>query len=191
DSCPPSSRTQLKFPPSEKIPTVLVMTWTDGGLRPFHPELIPADQPIGDDNSANGVIMIGEKGIMTCGTYGLNPKIYFNTGEELAGINIEYENSLPENGHQASWVEACKEGFGKEKHQALTSSFDFAGPLTEAILMGNLAIRSYMIRKERSDNRFEYPGRKKLIWDGMDMKITNFDEANQFVQREYREGWSL
>jgi len=57
--------------------------------------------------------------------------------------------------------------------------------------MGNLAIRSYMIRKERSDNRFEYPGRKKLIWDGMDMKITNFDEANQFVQREYREGWSL
>ena len=191
DSCPPSSRTQLKFPPSEKNPTELQMTWTDGGLRPFHPELIPADHPIGDDNSANGVIMIGEKGIMTCGTYGLNPKIYFNTGEILVANDIENKNRLPENGHQATWVEACKEGFGKEKHQALTSSFDFAGPLTEAILMGNLAIRSYMIRTERSDNRFEYPGRKKLIWNGMDMKITNFDDANQFVKREYREGWSL
>jgi len=191
ESCPPSSRTQLKFPASKKNPTELTMTWTDGGLRPFHPELIPADHPIGDDNSANGVLMIGEKGIMTCGTYGRNPKIYFNDGEILVSNNIESNNLLPEHGHQAAWVEACKEGFGKGKYQALTSSFNFAGPLTEAVLMGNLAIRSYMVRNETSNNRFEYPGRKKLLWDGVNMKITNFDEANQFVKREYREGWKL
>jgi hypothetical protein len=191
ESCPVSSRTQLKFPASEKNPTEMTMTWTDGGLRPFHPDLIPADHPLGDEDSSNGVIMIGEKGIMTCGTYARIPKIYLNNGDILKEEPNEFEtNNLPENGHQASWVEACKEGFGKEKHKALTSSFDFAGPLTEAILMGNLAIRSYNLREQRG-NGFNYPGRKKLLWDGSSMKITNFDPANQFVKREYREGWSL
>lgn len=190
ESCPTSSRTQLKFAASNKNPVEVKMNWTDGGLRPFHPDLIPADHPIGDDDSTNGVIMIGEKGIMTCGTYARNPKIYFNNGDVLVTETVVEENALPENGHQAAWVEACKEGFGKEKHKALTSSFDFAGPLTEAILMGNLAIRSYNLR-EKSGNRFEYPGRKKLLWDGTNMKVTNFEPANQFVKRDYRKGWSL
>jgi hypothetical protein len=189
ESCPPSSRTQLKFPKTAKNPTELTLTWSDGGLRPFHPELIPADHPLGDNNSANGVIMIGEKGILTCGTYGRDPKIYFNDGEILVGKK-EDDRELPENGHQADWVTACKEGFGKNKHKALTSSFDFSGPLTEAVLMGNLAIRSYMLRDQKEKN-FEYPGRKKLLWDGENMKVTNFEQANQYVKREYREGWSL
>jgi hypothetical protein len=66
--------------------------------------------------------------------------------------------------------------------------------------MGNLAIRSYDIQhkekkvdgngKEREN--ITYPGRYiKLMWDGPNMRITNFDEANQFVKRSYREGWSL
>ena len=76
ESCPPSSRTQLKFPTSAKNASEITLTWSDGGLRPFHPDLIPADHPIGDDDSANGVIMIGDKGIMTCGTYGKVPKVY-------------------------------------------------------------------------------------------------------------------
>jgi len=166
------------------------LNWTDGGLRLFHPELIPADHPLGDENSTNGVLLMGEKGIMTCGTYGLNPKIYLNSGELIKPSQATKSMSLPENGHQAKWVEACKEGFGKEKHKALTSSFDFTGPLTESILMRNLAIRSYNLR-EKSGNRFEYPGRKKLLWDGTNMKITNFEPANQFVKRDYRKGWSL
>ena len=57
--------------------------------------------------------------------------------------------------------------------------------------MGNLAIRSYLLRTPRNKNGFDYPGRKKLLWDGGAMKITNFDEANQFVKRTYREGWHL
>ncbi len=192
ESCPPSSRTQLKFNASEKNPTELILTWTDGGLRPFHPELIPADHPIGSWDSANGVMMIGEKGIMTCGVYGKHPKIYFNNGEVLIGETGEENNDdVPEYGHQASWVAACKEGFRKEKHEALTSTFDYAGPMTETVLMGNLAIRSYMIRKLNSNNRFDYPGRKKLLWDGVNMKVTNFEGANQFVKREYRDGWKL
>lgn len=190
ESCPPSSRTQLKFSATKKNPSEVKLNWTDGGLRPFHPELIPADHPIGDNDSANGVIMMGEKGIMTCGTYGLNPKIYLNSGEIIEPTTTNNLVVLPENGHQAKWVDACKDGFRSKKHKALTSSFDFAGPLTESILMGNLAIRSYNLR-EQVGNNFEYPGRKKLLWDGENMKITNFEDANQFVKREYREGWSL
>jgi hypothetical protein len=95
---------------------------------------------------------------------------------------------VPE-GHYIQWVNACMEGYGK----GVTSSpFDYAGPFTESILMGNLAIRSYMMKNasaKGNDNKF--PGRKRLLWDAKNMKITNFDEANQFVKREYRDGWKL
>jgi hypothetical protein len=80
-------------------------------------------------------------------------------------------------------------GFKSKEHLKLTSSFDYAGPLTETVLMGNLAIRSYTLAKARLDGGRDFPGRKKLLWDGKNMKVTNFDEANQFVSREYREGW--
>jgi hypothetical protein len=56
--------------------------------------------------------------------------------------------------------------------------------------MGNLAIRSYNVRTKTA-NGYDFPGRKKLLWDGKNMKITNFDEGNQFVKRDYREGWKL
>jgi hypothetical protein len=60
--------------------------------------------------------------------------------------------------------------------------------------MGNLAIRSYDIRKPRPNGRegqFDYPGRFiKLLWDGNNMKITNFDDANQFVKRTYSDGYA-
>lgn len=192
-SCPPSSRTQLKFPASEQNKSEVKLTWTDGGLRPFHPDLIPADHDIGDPGSTNGVIMMGEKGIMTCGTYAENPKVYLNNGDILEFDTDALEDmtdALPENGHAATWVEACKAGYDSSEHKALTSSFDFAGPLTESILMGNLAIRSFNLREENG-GRFDYPGRKKLLWDGNNMRITNFDPANQFVRREYRDGWTL
>lgn len=189
ESCPPSSKTQLKFPASAKNPSEIKLTWSDGGLRPFHPDLIPADHAIGDHDNENGVIMIGDKGIMICGTYGRSPKVYLNNGDILTFKDTEAYGTL-DNRHAADWLDACKEGFGKGKHKALSSSFDYAGPLTESVLMGNLAIRSYNLRKPKG-NRFEYPGRKKLLWDGKNMKITNFDEANQFVKRTYREGWSL
>jgi hypothetical protein len=100
---------------------------------------------------------------------------------------------LPEWGHQVLWTEACKAGFNSSQHKDLTSSFDYSGPLTETVLMGNLAIRSYLLRREVKNaagrNGLDYYGRKKLLWDGASMKITNLAEANQFVSRDYREGW--
>ncbi len=94
---------------------------------------------------------------------------------------------VPE-GHYLQWVNACMAGYAKGK---TSSSFDYAGPFAESVLIGNLAIRSWNFETKNEKNRSVYPGRKKLIWDAKAMKITNFDEANQFVKREYRQGWSL
>lgn len=137
-------------------------------------------------------MIIGSKGVMTCGAYGVGAKIYKKDGEI---IELPKEDNpkfkLPEYGHQISWTEACKAGFGSAEHKALGGRFDYSGPLTETVLMGNLAIRSYNLRKESEKARrgYDYYGRKKLLWDGSNMEITNFDEANQFVKREYRTGW--
>ena len=97
-----------------------------------------------------------------------------------------------DNGHYAAWVEACIAGPGSKEAKVLSSNFDIAGPLTESVLMGNLAIRSYDVKANDSKGLTSYPGRNiQLMWDGPNMKITNFDLANQFVKRTYREGWSL
>ena len=90
-----------------------------------------------------------------------------------------------EAGHYTQWVDACKKGYGQME---LSSPFEYAGPMTEAILMGNLALRSYAMRGPDGKS---FPGRKKLLWDAKNMKITNFDDANQYVKREYRSGWTL
>lgn len=190
EGCPPSSHVEMKFPASAKNKSVVNMTWSDGGIRPFRPEFLPENEPM-PENGENGVFMIGDKGLMACSMYGNDPKVYTKSGQKLeAAPRSSGEKSLPENGHQVLWTEACKAGFNSKEHKGLTSSFDFAGPLTESVLMGNVAIRSYMVRTANGKG-FTYPGRKKLMWDGKNMKITNFDDANQFVKREYREGWSL
>lgn len=196
DGCPPSSHVQLKFPASSNNNSEIKMTWYDGGIRPFHPDLIPASDPLGDESSANGVMMIGDKGIMTCGVYGLNPKLYTNSGDKLTmpedydGGN-PYERSKPEYGHQVLWTEAIKAGFGSKEHKALTSSFDYAGPLNETVLMGNLAIRSYQHGELDERGRRQFEGRTRFIWDGENMKITNYEAANRYVTRTYRDGWAI
>jgi hypothetical protein len=173
------------------------MVWMDGGLRPFHPDQLPANEPLSTDgNGANGVYLHGSKGLMVIDMYGNNPRIYLNNGEKItAPAPNPNAVKLPEFGHQISWTEACKAGFNSKEHKALSSSFDYSGPLTETVLMGNLAIRSYMLRKEvkgsNGRNGFDFYGRKKLLWDGASMKITNFEDANQFVGRVNRSGWEF
>jgi hypothetical protein len=196
EGCPPSSLVEIKFPATQKNKIPMKMVWMDGGLRPFHPEQLPASEPLSPDGGgANGVYLHGSKGLMVIGMYGNDPKLYLNTGEkiEMPAAVKEMTKGMAEWNHQVNWTEACKAGFNSEKHKGLTSSFDYSGPLTETVIMGNLAIRSYMLRKEvknaAGNTRMDYYGRKKLLWDGAKMRITNFEEANQFVTREYREGW--
>ena len=193
EGCPASSFITLHFDETEKTKAPIEMTWSDGGIRPSHPDIIPADNDIGGKGSANGVMIIGDKGIISTNindSSPLMPKLYLNDGTTEFGPEVE-ENDEPEYGHQRKWVDACKAGFGSKEHKGLTSSFDYAGPMTETVLMGNLAIRSYMLRRENAAGNLEFFGRKKLLWDGANMKITNLEEANQFVGRTYREGWEM
>ena len=165
----------------------------DGGIQPERPEELGANEIFGD--GGNAILFIGTKGKMLADTYGANPRLLPLSRNE----QVHVEKTLAripggESGHYKSWVEACIAGYESKEHKNLSSHFDLAGPLTEIVLMGNLAIRSFDIKKAKANkpNEFDYPGRNiKLLWDGDNMKITNFDDANQFVKRNYREGWTL
>lgn len=192
EGCPASSFITLHFAGTEKSGgSPIEMTWSDGGIRPAHPEIIPADDEIGGPGGLNGVLIIGENGIISTNindSSPLTPKLYLKDGTREFGPEVGPTDE-PEYGHQRLWVDACKAGFGSKEHLGLTSSFDYAGPMTETVLMGNLAIRSYLLRRENEKGKMEFFARKKLLWDGENMRITNQEEANQFVTRTYRDGF--
>jgi hypothetical protein len=197
--CPASSIVTLNFDKTIKNDSKIEMVWMDGGLRPSHPEAIPADDFLGEKNSTNGVLMIGEKGVISCGVYGLEPRLY-RKGKETIIFKTPDRSDLDHN-HHMEWINGIKAGYGSDEYKKITAPFEYAGPFTETVLMGNLAIRSYMSmgnkKPEYYDNKYhtseysKFVGRKKLLWDGDNMKITNFDEANQFVGRTRRPGWNL
>jgi len=185
EACPPSSIIHLNYPRTDGKGSIKV-SWYDGGLLPPRPEELSPEEPFG--NWDGGVLFIGTKGKLLMDCYGANPRLL--PTNKMKEIELP-KPSLPRvpEGHYLQWVNACIAGYGK----GITSSpFEYAGPFTESILMGNLAIRSWMIKNPNLKGwEDKYLGRKKLIWDASAMRITNFDEANQFVKREYREGWSL
>ena len=115
-------------------------------------------------------------------------------GERDIEVDLPRQRARVPEGHYVQWINACLAGYGKKE---VSSPFEYAGPLTETILMGNLALRTWNIRVDKGTAgnsgrpQFAYPGRKKLLWDAVNMKITNFDDANRFLRREYRTGWSL
>jgi predicted dehydrogenase len=182
DVCPPSAAIHLKFDnPGAKKNKILNFNWYDGGIRPQLPEGCDYEKVFA--NRDGGMMFIGTKGVLAAELFGNNPKFFTKDGYQ----EIKMPNPVrplvdgDTNGHQQQWVKACKAGFGTYT----SSSFDQSGPLTETVLMGNLAVHSYLHRENNA-----FTGRKKLFWDGANMKITNFDAANQFVKRQYREGWT-
>jgi predicted dehydrogenase len=179
DSCPASSIIHLTFPRTDGKGD-LKLTWMDGGLRPETPEEVLPTDKLGD--MSNGVIFEGTKGKLL-GNYSKEPMLLPTIrNSEIASVPKTLKR-VPE-GHYVDWVNACMAGYGNHE---VSSPFEFAGPFTEAVIMGNLAIRSYQLQGKKND----FPGRKKLYWDAKNMKITNFDEANAFVMREYRQGWKI
>lgn len=186
ESCPPSSHVTLKFPKTNKTEGDVTLHWMDGGIQPERPEELEANETFGD--GGNGTLFIGTKGKMMSETYSANPKLLPLSKNKDIKVAPKYAR-VPDgaNGHYKQWVEAAIAGYGK---QEVSSPFEIAGPLTEALLMANLAIRSFDIQKTVND-KITYPGRyTKMLWDNDNMKVTNFDEANQFVKREYRKGWN-
>lgn len=187
ESCPPSSHITLRFPREGK--ESLEFHWMDGGIQPTRPIELKPNEMMGD--GGNGVIIEGTKGKMMCSTYGRDPKLLpTSRTDEVSVEKTLYRVPDGDRGHYNNWVTACIGGYGSKEFEQLSSPFSIAGPLTESVLMGNLAIRSYDYRLPRSggnENQFDFPGRGiKLLWNGEDMHVTNFEPANQFVKRDYR-----
>jgi len=180
DSCPPSCKIHIQFPARGDMPAV-EMIWYDGGIKPKRPQELLPDEEMGEFDG--GIIFEGSKGKIMAGLFGRNPTLLPTARMKQTNLPGPMRPLVPGgwDGHQNQWTAACKKGWG-----TMTSSpFAMAGPLTETVLMGNLAIRSHM-HAETSGNRTIFPGRKLLLWDGKAMRITNFEPANRFVRREYR-----
>ena len=153
------------------------MHWMDGGIQPERPEELGPDEVFGDDG--NGTLFIGTKGKMMAGTYSSNPQLLPTSRTTQVQVKQTIARVPGQaDGHYAQWVEGCLAGYGKTE---LSSSFDVAGPLTEALLMANLAVRGHDLKG----------GHIKMLWDNDNMRITNFDLVNQYVKRQYREGWAI
>ena len=163
ETFPLASMVHYQFPARGDMPA-LRLTWYDGGLRPPRPAELEDGEPMG----ANGRLLVGDRGKI------LNNKIF------PASRRAEYKEppkTIPRSvGHYKEWLEACKGG------KPGGSNFDWAGPLAEVVLLGNVALRLGL----REELTF-----KKLDWDGPNLKFTNCSEANSYLRREYRSGWTL
>jgi predicted dehydrogenase len=142
------------------------LSWYDGGLYPQRPAALPDDVAL----KPNGVIFVGERGILMNDTYGQNPRLYPESLMADAALVPETYERI-EWGHEVNWAKAC---MGQAK---ASSPFEYSARLTETMLLGVVALRVGQGRK--------------LFYDGERMSVTNIPEANQYLEREYRAGWSV
>jgi len=165
ETYPRASIVTYKFPAREDF-SPLTLMWYDGGLMPPRPEEIPENIKMGDDYG--GALYVGDKGMILCGSHGANSLRIWpeNRMQEYQRPPKTIPRSL---GHYQEWIMACKGG------EPAASNFDYAGPMTETVLLGNVAIRT----------------NTKLYWDAENLRFPNHPEADQYLHRQYREGWSL
>jgi predicted dehydrogenase len=136
----------------------LTLTWYDGGKLPAK-DLLGGMEP-----ARSGSLIIGEKGsLYSPGDNGGGGKFLGN--RQMAEVAVE---SSP--GHFTEFVRAIKTG-----KQAMSNFPDYAGPLTETVLLGNLAVCAG----------------KKVAWDAKNLKATNAPEVEVLIRPEYRKGWTL
>ncbi len=164
ETYPNGSIVRFEFPARGEMPPV-TLTWWDGGLMPPRPEELEPGRMMG--TSGGGGIFIGDSGKLMFGCYSNEATLIPQPAMDAYTQPVP---SMPRSeGHHAEWIAACKGG------APAVSSFDYAGPLTEMILLGCVALKMD----------------RKLEWDGENMVVTNEPEANQYITREYREGWDL
>jgi predicted dehydrogenase len=169
ETFPLASMVTYHFPARDDMPA-LKLVWYDGGLRPARHKHLTDGKNLG----ATGHMIVGDRGVLLAGAgrggWTLHP-------DKLAREYGEAPKTIPRSpGHHVEWIQACKGG------APAGSNFDFAGPLTEVVLLGNVALRRQM--------REELTG-KSLLWDPKNLKFTNSERANDFLRREYRKGWKL
>jgi predicted dehydrogenase len=174
-SYPMGSHVVYRFPARGAQPPVK-LTWFDGGLMPERPEVLPDNVQL---DPGGGAIFYGEKGILVHGTYAANPKLYPQSLMEAAAkvpktyfrVEKSGEGPMTQAKHRMNWINAIK---GKEQ---ATCPFEYATRLTETMLLGVVAMKAGQS--------------KKLLYDGEKGQVTNLPDANQYLHREYRKGWTL
>ena len=144
----------------------LNLTWYQGGKKPARlKEFLPAEQVA---KWGSGVLFIGTQGALLAD---YTRRMLLPEGK-FAGFQAPapfVPNAQGGNWHHEQWIQACKTGGRAE------CDFDYAGPLSEAGLLGNVSFRVG----------------KKLVWDPKTLKAKGCPEADQFIQHKYREGWKL
>ena len=133
ENYPRSTIARFTFPAREGMPEVK-LTWWDGGMMPPRPDELDPGRQMGD--SDGGVLFVGDKGLLMCGCYGRSPELLPAAkmrAYKRPKLAIE---RIPggQDGHEKDWVRACKGG------KPASSNFDYSGPLSEMVLMGNLAV---------------------------------------------------
>src|SRR5436190_2430153 len=138
------------------------LIWYDGGKLP------PPDLTAGKPYPKNGSLIVGQKG--TIFLHDWNADQFQILPEEKFKAYAQPPQTIPRSpGHYKEWIAACKGG------PPAMSNFDYASQLTEAVLLGNVALRVG----------------KKIEWDARDMRVKGMPEADRYIHTEYRKGWSL
>jgi predicted dehydrogenase len=164
ETYPVASRVTYQFPARGDMAPV-TLHWYDGGMKPPR----PPELEDGRRWDTNGLLYVGDKGKM------LGSRLIPQSRQQEYGRPPRNLERSP--GHYAEWVIACKGG------QPAGSNFpEHAGILAQVVLMGNIALRPLLKEKLLST---------KLLWDAKEFKFTNMPEANQYLTKEYREGWAI
>jgi predicted dehydrogenase len=167
DSYPLAEVITYQFPARGKMVPVKLI-WYDGGIMPPRPAGLEDGRMMGDEGG--GCLFVGDKGMLMCSTYGENPRLL---PEKLMQDYKRPEKTIPRSpGITEEWIAAIKAG------KKSTTDFSYSGLLTEAMLLGNVALRM-------KDSKIV------LQWDGDKLQVTNLPEANKYIHKEYRQGWSL
>ncbi|MGA8026611.1 MAG: Gfo/Idh/MocA family oxidoreductase [Bryobacteraceae bacterium] len=116
---------------------------------------------------SNGSLFIGDKGMITTGTYGEWTRLI--PVEKMRDYQFPPELLTRSPGHYQDWIRACKGG------DPACSNFNISAPFAEWVVLGTIALR------------FE----GKLEWDGAKMRITNNSDADKYLKPKFRKGWSI
>jgi predicted dehydrogenase len=162
DTYPRSCLICYHFPARENMPAVRIY-WYDGGLKPTRPSELGTGRELPDE----GMIFVGDKGKILCDFSGGSPRII---PEAKMRRYERPPKTLPRSiGHIEEWVRACRGG------EAADANFEFSGKVTQTLLLGNVAINH---------------GRR-IEWDAENFRVTNDADANQYLHRTYRQGWTI
>ncbi len=176
-SFPHACQVRFKFPAHGNWPPISLY-WYDGGLRPWTPELMEAERVM----PATGTMFVGDKGIILDGS--LIPESKMRDYRTAKGIPQPVAGARRGGGggggrSEDTWIQAFKSG------KPAAGNFLLGAACSEAIALAGAAIRH--ARKTFRANVSSPP----FLWDAQSMRFTNVPEANQYLSREYREGWKL